>query len=82
MVRSGRRLRGWLLRLVFNRTLAVSLGLLFAAPAVWLLIGDYSWETPMTDGVGLVIGATGAALLLAGLGGRRPDWLDPNDDLH
>jgi hypothetical protein len=76
MGRSGRRLRGRLLRLVFNRTLAVFLGLLFAAPALWLLIGDYSWETPMTDGLGLVVGATGAALLLAGLGGRRGDWVD------
>jgi hypothetical protein len=78
MGRSGRRLRGRLLRLVFNRTLAVFLGLLSAAPALWLLIGDYSWETPITDGLGLVVGATGAALLLAGLGGRRGDWVDPN----
>lgn len=77
MGQSGRRLRGRLLRLVFNRTLAVVLGLLFAGPALWLLIGDYSWETPITDGLGLVVGATGAALLLAGLGGRRGDWVDP-----
>ena len=70
----GRRVRGWLLRLVLNRALAITLGLLLLAPALWLLIGDYPWETPVTDGLALVLGSTGAALLLAGIGGRRPDW--------
>jgi hypothetical protein len=31
----------------------------------------------VTDGFGLVIGATGVAFLLAGIGGRRPDWIEP-----
>jgi hypothetical protein len=74
-----RRLRGWFIRLVLNRTGSIVLGLLLLAPAVWLLVGDYPWETPVTDGLGLVFGATGAALLFAGIGGRRPDWIDPAD---
>ena len=77
MARKARRLRGWLIRLVLNRTLSVLLGLLLLAPAAWLFFGDYAWETPVTDGLQLVLGATGAALLFAGLGGRRPDWIDP-----
>jgi hypothetical protein len=73
---NGKRLRGWFLRLALNRPLSVCLGLLLLAPAVWLFFGDYRWETPVTDGVQLILGATGAALLFAGIGGRRPDWID------
>jgi hypothetical protein len=74
-----RRLRGWLIRLVLNRTLSIVLGLIFLAPAAWLFFGAYRWESPATDGLELILGATGAALLLAGIGGRRPDWIDPED---
>src|SRR5436309_5924531 len=74
--RPGRRLRGWFIRLVLNRTLSIVLGLLLLAPAVWLFVGDYRWETPITDGLQLILGATGTALLFAGIGGRRPDWID------
>jgi hypothetical protein len=70
-----KRARGWLLRLVLNRTAAIALGLSLLTPALWLLIQDLPWETSMTDGLGLIFGATGAALLFAGIGGRRPDWL-------
>ena len=34
----------------------------------------------MTDGLGLVVGATGVAFLLTGIGGRRPDWIEPASD--
>ena len=71
-----KRVRGWLLRLVLNRTAAIGLGLSLLTPAVWLLIQDLPWETSITDGLGLIFGATGAALLFAGIGGRRPDWLE------
>jgi hypothetical protein len=74
MGRPGKRLRGWLLRLVLNRPVAIVLGLILLAPAAWLLFQDLPWETAATEGLGLIFGATGAALLLAGLGGRRPDW--------
>ena len=49
------------------------------APALWLFFGGYKWEGPITDGLELVLGATGTALLVAGVGGRRPDWIDPDD---
>jgi hypothetical protein len=77
MAREGRRLRGRLLRLALNRTVSIPLGLILLAPAAWMSLGDYTWETPTTDGLTLILGATGAALLLAGLGGRRPDWVEP-----
>jgi hypothetical protein len=74
-----RRLRGWFIRLALNRPVSIALGLVLLAPAVWLMLADYPWETPATDGLQLVLGATGAALLFAGIGGRRPDWVDPED---
>ena len=32
-------------------------------------LGDYRWESWITDGLSLILGGTGAALLLVGLGG-------------
>ena len=72
-----KRLRGSLLRLVLKRPVAIVLGLVLVAPSAWLLLQDLPWETAVTDGFGLVIGATGVAFLLAGIGGRRPDWIEP-----
>ena len=72
----GKRARGWLLRLVLKRPVAIVLGLVLVAPSAWLLMQDLPWETPMTDGLGLIFGATGIAFLAAGIGGRRPDWID------
>ena len=72
----GKRIRGFLLRLVLRRAVAIVLGLVLIMPAAWLLVQDFSWETPLTDAFGLIVGATGAALLFAGIGGRRPDWLE------
>ena len=73
----GKRARGWLLRVVLKRPVAIALGVAFVTPSVWLLLQDLPWETPVTDGFGLVIGATGVAFLLAGIAGRRPDWIEP-----
>lgn len=72
-----RKLRGALLRLVLARWPAVIAGVAVAAPGVVLLAADYAWEAWYTDGLALILTASGAALLLAGLGGRRPDWIDP-----
>ena len=71
-----KRLRGSLLRFLLNRPAAITLGLILTAPAVWLLVQDLPWESPVTDGLGLVVGATGVAFLVAGIGGRRPDWIE------
>ena len=71
-----KRARGFLLRLVLKRTVAVVVGTVLLAPAIWLLMQERQWESPMTDAAGLIVGATGAALLLAGLGGRRGDWVE------
>jgi hypothetical protein len=71
-----RRTRGALLRLVLGRRGGVLLGLALLAPAAALWLADFEWESWMTDGAALVLGATGAAFLLGGLGGRRPDWVE------
>jgi len=72
-----RRARGWLLRAVLKRTPAIAVGTGLSAPAAWLWLANYSWESWYTDGLALVVGATGLALILAGIGGRRPDWVEP-----
>ena len=77
MMLNLRRARGWLLRAVLKRTTAIALGTLFCAPALWLWWRDYRWETWFTDGLALVAGATGIAFILAGIGGRKPDWIAP-----
>lgn len=71
-----KRVRGSLLRFVLRRPAAITLGIILLAPSAWLLAMDLPWESPATDGIGLIAGATGAAFLLAGIGGRRPDWID------
>jgi hypothetical protein len=75
-MRTIRRFRGRLLRVAMNRAAATGLGLSLLAPAVWLLVQEFPWESAITDGLGLIIGATGAALVFAGVGGRRPDWIE------
>lgn len=71
-----RRLRGALLRLAFNRPAALVAGLACAGAAIRLAAIDAPWESWVTDGIGLVAFATGAALILVALGGRRPDWVE------
>lgn len=72
-----RRARGALLRLAYHRLAAALSGGVLLLPAVLLMRGEYRWESWVSDGLALVCGATGAALLLAAAGGRRPDWIDP-----
>jgi hypothetical protein len=74
-VARSRRIRGALLRLARRRALSITLGLLMAAPAAWVEFSgrpSYWW----IDGAALVVGATGLALLWAGLRGPGPDWVD------
>ena len=73
--RVPRRARGAVLRLVRRRTFSIVVGLLLVLPAAWLRLGgqvDAWW----IEGVSLVLGATGVALLLTGLTGPKPDWID------
>jgi len=72
-----KRLRGSVLRFALKRPAAITLGLLLLVPSAWLWMQDFPWESPATDGIGLILGATGVAFLLAGIGGRRPDWIEP-----
>ena len=76
---SLRRARGALLRLVYSRPLAAILGGTLTAAFITLRLVEFEWETSWSDGFGLVIGATGVAILLAAIGGRRPDWVDPSE---
>jgi len=70
-----RRARGALLRLTRNRALAIAGGAALAVPAGWIeFTGRYSaW---WVDGLCLVLGATGVAILWTGIGGVKPDWVD------
>ena len=72
-----RRLRGLVLRLARSRTTAFAAGSALLVPAIAVTAADYSWESWLTDGLGLAGLATGVALILTALGGRRPDWIDP-----
>lgn len=74
-----RRVRGTLLRVVRNRVLAVGVGAGMVLPAVWLRL-DLRYASWWTEGVSLVLGATGLAVLYTGLFGVKPDWTDSADD--
>ena len=69
------RARGAVLRLARRRTRSIVVGLLLALPAGWVqfLGRSGSW---WIQGVSLVVGATGVALLWTGLTGPKPDWMD------
>jgi hypothetical protein len=72
---SLRRVRGLVLRLVRRRGLAVLVGVALVAPSAWIEFagGGGSW---WMDGLALVVGATGLAVLWTGLTGLAPDWVD------
>jgi hypothetical protein len=72
-----RRLRGALLRIAYRRSAALLTGLLLVSVAAVLAAIDRPWESWITDGLTLVCGATGVALVLIALSGRTPDWIDP-----
>ncbi|MGE4056792.1 MAG: hypothetical protein AB7F99_18530 [Vicinamibacterales bacterium] len=69
-----RRSRGALLRLVRRRLVSIVAGLLLLAPAVVIQVrGASAW---WMEGLSLLLGATGVALLWTGVFGLRPDWLE------
>jgi hypothetical protein len=63
------------LRFVRRRALAMTVGLALVAPAAWVEVSGRA-DAWWVDGVALVIGATGLALIWTGLVGVAPDWLD------
>ena len=71
------RARGALVRLVRRRMLAIVVGLALAGPAAWLEVGGRS-EAWWIDGLSLIVGATGVALIWTGLVGPKPDWVQPD----
>ena len=72
---SIRRARGAVLRIVRRRTLSIILGLVLIVFAGWLEFWarvDASW----VEGVALVGGAIGIALLWNAIAGATPDWVE------
>jgi len=70
-----RRIRGVLLRLTRRRAAAIAVGAALAVPAAWVELAariDAWW----LNGLALVFGATGIALMWAGFSGPRSDWRD------
>jgi hypothetical protein len=68
-----RRARGAMLRLVRRRSFSTIAGLVLVLPALWLETRgrvDAWW----VQGLTLVLGAVGVALLWTGLFGLKPDW--------
>jgi hypothetical protein len=78
-VMSLRRVRGIVLRLVRQRVLAIVVGLGLALPAAWVEFSS-RYGAWWVDGLALVVGATGIAILWTGLTGAAPDWVD--DEHH
>jgi hypothetical protein len=70
-----RRVRGAILRLVRRRAASITLGTAMAAPAAWLEFGS-SFDRWWVEGISLILGATGVALIWIGVTGVMPDWID------
>jgi hypothetical protein len=69
------RARGTALRLARNRRLAAATGILLVVPSAWIEWSgrDDAW---WIQGLALVFGATGFALLWTALTGVPPDWVE------
>ena len=73
----GRRVRGMLLRLVRHRGRSALFGILLVVPSVWVEFiarGLPAWS----EGVALVCGGVGIALIWTAVTGVSPDWTDPD----
>lgn len=68
-----RRARGSLLRLVRRRRLAAAAGLVLVLPSAWVELSG-RFDVWWVNGLALILGATGLALLWTGLTGINPDW--------
>ena len=74
-----RRLRGVLLRFVRRRGAVIVAGLALTVPAAWVEFSG-RFDAWWVDGLALVVGATGLALLWSGLTGVPPDWIEGRSD--
>ena len=63
------------MRFVRRRALAAIVGAALVAPAAWIEFSGRA-DAWWVDGLALVVGATGLALLWTGLVGVAPDWMD------
>ena len=70
-----RRARGLLLRLVRRRALASLVGIALVVPATWIEVSGRSGAW-WIEGLALIGGATGLALLWTGVNGTSPDWIE------
>jgi hypothetical protein len=70
-----RRVRGFLLRVVRRRRVALAAGLVLAVPAAWVEFSGRDWAW-WVEGLALIIGATGIAVFWTGLTGPSPDWIE------
>jgi hypothetical protein len=73
-----KRFRGALLRFVRRRAACAAVGIALIVPAAWIefaatLSDDVQW---WANGLALVVGATGLALLWTAIVGVAPDWID------
>jgi len=70
-----RRLRGAILRFVRRRVLAMTVGAALVAPAAFVEFSGRA-DAWWIDGLALIVGATGLALVWTGLVGVAPDWTE------
>jgi hypothetical protein len=75
MTTTMRRVRGWLLRFVRRRSVVIPVGVLMLVPAAWIHLGGAAVPA-WFEGLSLVLGATGAALVWTGIVGARADWVE------
>jgi hypothetical protein len=69
------RTRGLVLRLVRRRGPAILVGAALAVPAAWVEFSG-RFDAWWVDGLALIVGATGVAILWTGLTGISPDWTE------
>ena len=69
------RTRGAILRLARRRRAAVVIGLALAVPAAIVQLSD-RYDAWWMEGLSLVAGATGIALIWSALVGPRRDWVE------
>ena len=70
-----RRVRGLVLRLVRRRALGLTVGLMLVLPAAWVQMAG-RFDAWWVEGLSLVAGATGAALVWTAIAGVKPDWIE------